>query len=158
MECLYGRKQEYKKRKTIRLIIRIFILCAVIALITWFLYALVSLLTSRMWPDRQLRQKDCVWVSDDGKITIENDGTDHFTGTMKTDEGEIQLIVGFRSRTYIYISYEKRSNVVASFSCRFRPILREKGTKFTATVDEVGEEYESYFEEGQKIVFHRVDK
>lgn len=147
-----------KKRKTIRLIIRIFILCAVIALITWFLYALVSLLTSRMWPDRQLRQKDCVWVSDDGKITIENDGTGHFTGTMKTDEGEIQLIVGFRSRTYIYISYEKRSNVVASFSCRFRPILREKGTKFTATVDEVGEEYESYFEEGQKIVFHRVDK
>lgn len=49
-----------KKRKTIRLIIRIFILCVVIALITWFLYAIVSLLTSRMWPDRQLRQKDCV--------------------------------------------------------------------------------------------------
>ena len=79
-------------------------------------------------------------------------------GLYQTDEGEIQLIVGFRSRTYIYISHEKRSNVVASFSCRFRPILREKGTKFTATVDEVGEEYESYFEEGQKIVFHRVDK
>lgn len=147
-----------KKRKTIKLIIGIPILCFIAAVALHYLYCFMLFATSRTRPDKQLKQKDCVWVSDDGKITIENDGTDHFTGTMKTDEGEIQLIVGFRSRTYIYISYEKRSNVVASFSCRFRPILREKGTKFTATVDEVGEEYESYFEEGQKIVFHRVDK
>ena len=147
-----------KKRKTIRLVIRIFILCAVIALITWFLYALVSLLTSRMWPDRQLRQKDCVWVSDDGKITIENDGTDHFTGTMKTDEGEIQLIIGFRAREYMCINRSDVADHIAFFSCKFRSPFRAKGKKFTAIVDSVDKGYEDYFEKGQKIVFHRVDK
>lgn len=147
-----------KKRKTIRLIIRIFILCVVIALITWFLYAIVSLLTSRMWPDRQLRQKDCVWVSDDGKITIENDGTDHFTGTMKTDEGEIPLIIGFRAREYMCINRSDVADHIAFFSCKFRSPFRAKGKKFTAIVDSVDKGYEDYFEEGQKIVFHRVDK
>lgn len=147
-----------KKRKTIRLIIRIFILCAVIALITWFLYAIVSLLTSRMWPDRQLRQKDCVWVSDDGKITIENDGTDHFTGTMKTDEGKIPLIIGFRAREYMCINRSDVADHIAFFSCKFRSPFRAKGKKFTAIVDSVDKGYEDYFEKGQKIVFHRVDK
>lgn len=147
-----------KKRKTIRLIIRIFILCVVIALITWFLYAIVSLLTSRMWPDRQLRQKDCVWVSDDGKITIENDGTDHFTGTMKTDEGEIPLIIGFRAREYMCINRSDVADHIAFFSCRFRSPFRAKGKKFTAIVDSVDKGYGDYFEKGQKIVFHRVDK
>ncbi len=147
-----------KKRKTIRLIVRIFILCVVIALITWFLYAIVSLLTSRMWPDRQLRQKDCVWVSDDGKITIENDGTDHFTGTMKTDEGEIPLIIGFRAREYMCINRSDVADHIAFFSCKFRSPFRAKGKKFTAIVDSVDKGYEDYFEKGQKIVFHRVDK
>ena len=147
-----------KKRKTIKLIIGIPILCFIAAVALHYLYCFMLFATSRTRPDKQLKQKDCVWVSDDGKITIENDGTDHFTGTMKTDEGEIPLIIGFQAREYMYVNCGDKIETTMFLRCKFRSPFRAKGKKFTAIVDSVDKGYEDYFEEGQKIVFHRVDK
>ena len=147
-----------KKRKTIKLIIGIPILCFIAAVALHYLYCFMLFATSRTRPDKQVKQKDCVWVSDDGKITIENDGTNHFTGTMKTDEGEVPLIIGFRAREYMCINRSDVADHIAFFSCRFRSPFRAKGKKFTAIVDSVDKGYEDYFEKAQKIVFHRVDK
>ena len=145
-----------KKRKTIKLIIGIPILCFIAAVALHYLYCFMLFATSRTRPDKQVKQKDCVWVSDDGKITIENDGTNHFTGTMKTDEGEVQIFPFFKGRYVLYIYDEERQEIFCGLLCSFRHNIFNNAKTFTATVSR--ESDDGTYEKGQKIVFHRVDK
>ena len=145
-----------KRRKIIKCIAGIFVLFVIIPLMVYLIKGFYMFSVSRVSPDTQLKQKNCVWVSDDGKITIENDGTNHFTGTMKTDEGEVQIFPFFKGRYVLYIYDEERQEIFCGLLCSFRHNIFNNAKTFTATVSR--ESDDGTYEKGQKIVFHRVDK
>ena len=145
-----------KTRKIIKRIAGIFVLFVIIPLMVYLIKGLHMFSVSRVSPDTQLKQKDCVWISDDGKITIENDGTNHFIGTMKTDEGEVRILPFFKGRYVLYIFDEERQEIFCGLLCSFRHNIFNNAKTFTATVSR--ESDDGTYEKGQKIVFHRVDK
>ena len=145
-----------KKRKTVKHIIKCFALFVVVIFIVYLIKGFYMFSVSRVSPDTQLKQKNCVWVSEDEKITIENDGTNHFIGTMKTDEGEVQILPFFKGRYVLYIFDEERQEIFCGLLCSFRHNIFNNAKTFTATVSR--ESDDGTYEKGQKIVFHRVDK
>ena len=103
---------------------------------------------------RPCDQPDTSWISEDGSIYFYVDEGHRSTGTMQVDGENIDVYVamGLGATIRIYPLSSLQGNTVKG-ECIEEWIGKFKKDKFTAKVLET-----TYFEEGQKIKFYRVDE
>lgn len=106
---------------------------------------------------KMCRQSDTLWVSEDNTCVFSVDSSGRVTGTIQTNTDAVQVYVveGVSADTTIYIfpieflenEHYPAYEYYEIWSCNYK-----SDKKFVITARET-----TFFQEGEKIVFHRQD-
>lgn len=129
----------------------------VICLVLLMMLSLTACMTPTKTKWKLVRQPNTKWVSEDGTITFYVDENCVATGTMLIDGEEIEILLRegpLRSvELGVYpIDYFEREDRSPEDKYEHWLCAYKSAKRFIATVKTT-----TYFEEGQKITFHRVD-
>lgn len=137
--------------------IRCFVLqsvCIVALLTITFVLVLVINSFVRHWQFENWylgKQPFTTWISEDGTIEINVETYGDLTVTIKLEDETIQFndatFVGYNHTIVMGEGDEQNKILVEWWSCKFKT-----KNKFVATIDK-----STYFQEGQKIVFNKVE-
>lgn len=100
-------------------------------------------------------QPNTEWLSDNGKISFSVDDAHQIYGYIEIDDGEkvkFYFATDMAGNIRIYNADESDDGVISHASLEYWKCSYPSSKKFTATVEET-----TFFEVGQKIVFHRLD-
>ena len=104
--------------------------------------------------NRPCDQPETKWVSEDGTIVFSVGENSLSTGTIQVGDTEIDVFISIGPATQIQV-YPLESvdgNTVNGFPFETWHGDFKHDNRFTATIEET-----TYFEVGERIVFHRVD-